>query len=315
MYEDTDTIGNMGRKLGAVIYSPHKIFLSLCFVVILFLVGYAVYNMKYIKGRRSLSIYYENDCYLYSTLKYEGDEIEVIIDTGAQKSILNKDIISIVPYKIYKWISVDLTNILGNTITAQMAKVKRIQFGDCELRNFTFIVSSDVFNFFPELHNVQGIIGVDILKYYDMHFNTNDYILRLEKPKLVEEDPGIWASKELIKEGRYWGFNINIGDQQVIAVIDTGEPGHLIIPAYFQKGIIWNEPTDEELSTFYLWDNKNADGMSRIILKKVRIFDKEFLNFPAVMNPNLNDILIGLDLLSEFDIIISYKRKKIYFKR
>ena len=262
--------------------------------------------MESIKGDRSLSIYHGEDSHLFSTLKYEGHEIDVIIDTGSQRSILHEDTLDIIPYKIYRGVTIDLTDIRGNTTTAQLAKVRIVEFGKSELRNFDFIVSSD-------LDGLQGVVGIDILKHYDMRFNTNNYILKLEKPNTSGEDQEIWNSRELIEEDKnMWGFHIYIGDKKVFAVIDTGSPDELIIPTTFQKDIDWIDPTDEELSLYYFRDD---DDMFLVALKEVVIFDEKFENFSAIMNPGLDHILIGLDLLSEFDLIISFKRKKIYFKK
>ncbi len=315
MYEDTGTIGNMVWKLGAVIYSPHKIILSLCFIVILFLVGFVVYNMKYIKGRRVFSICYANDYYIYSTLDYKENKVDVIIDTGAQRSILNSSVLNIMPNKINRRIIVNLTNILGRNTKGQMAKVKIIKFGDSELKNFKFVISSDIFNSIPELQNIQGIIGIDILKYFDLHFSANKYVLILEKPVSNEMDPEIWGSTKLMEKNNFWGMYVSIGGKQFFAIIDTGLPSYLVIPASLQRDIAWYEPTNDELSFFDLWDEKSNEGMTRIIVKELKIFDEEILNLPVVMDSGTNQIMVGLDFLSEFDLIISYKRKKIYFKK
>ena len=77
----------------------------------------------------------------------------------------------------------------------------------------------------------------------------------------------------------------------------------LKIPTTFQKDIDWIDPTDEELSLYYFRDD---DDMFLVTLKEVVIFDEKFENFSAIMNPGLDHILIGLDLLSEFDLIISF---------
>jgi len=292
-------------------YGSLQIILLLCFIIILLIVGYIIYNMESVRGERSFSIYHGEDSYLFSTLKYEGHEIDVIIDTGSQRSILLEDTLDIIPYKIYRGITIDLTDIRGNITTAQKAKVRIVEFGKCKLRNFNFIISSDIFNF--DLDGVQGVVGIDILKHYDMRFNTTNYILKLEKPNTSREDQEIWNSRDLIEEDKNrWGFHIYIGDKKVFAVIDTGSPEELTIPTTFQKDIDWIDPTDEELSLYYFRDD---DDMFLVTLKEVVIFDEKFENFSAIMNPGLDHILIGLDLLSEFDLIISFKRKKIYFKK
>ena len=83
--------------------------------------------MESIKGDRSLSIYHGEDSYLFSTLKYEGHEIDVIIDTGSQRSTLHEDTLDIIPYKIYRGVTINLTDIRGDTTTAQKAKVRIVE--------------------------------------------------------------------------------------------------------------------------------------------------------------------------------------------
>ena len=269
--------------------------------------------MESIKGGKPLLLNYAEANYISSTLDYEEHEINVIIDTGAQRSILFKDILDIVPHKINKRITIKITDFFGDATKAQIAKIKRIFFGDYELKNFSFVFLD---NFYGSLgsDNLQGIVGIDILEYFDLHFTANEYVLKLVEPKRKKEDSKIWMSKELINVDGFWGFYSNIGEDQIFTVIDTGLPGYLSIPTSFQKDITWVEPTEEELSFFHLWAD-NDDYITPIIIKEIKIFDEEIVDLPAIMNPGIDDILIGLDLLSKFDLIISFKRKKIYFKK
>lgn len=298
--------------MGIVIYGPLKIVLLI--IIILLVIGVVRYNMKYIKGKRSFSINYKGDYYLYSSLRYKEDEIDVIIDTGAQKTILNKQVLATVPHRLYKRMNVTI-NQPYSIAKGQMVKIKKIGFGDCELNNFSFVITSDIFNSLPELQEMEGAIGIDILRYFDLYFNANEYVLRLEKPVRNEEDPEIWGSTKLIVKNNFWGMYVNIDGKEFLAIIDTGVPSFLVIPASLKKDIRWDEPTEKELSFFDFWDDGNDKGLVRIIVKELNIFDEEILNLPAVLDPGTNHILIGLDFLSEFDLIISFKRERIYFKR
>lgn len=300
------------RNLGIIIYDPQNIVILLC-LVILFIIGHAVYYMKSVRGGKPLLLNYSESEYVSSALVCADHEITVIIDTGAEKSLLDKEVLGFIPQRLNKRISIKLTDFFGNETTAKMVKVKKIRFGNCEFKNFFFIIS-DNFHRALGADQVQGIIGIDILKYFDLHFFADKYVLSLEKPGFLGKDLKEWKSTALIKRGNYWGMYIDIDNKQFFAIIDTGLPSYLVIPASLQKDISWNEPADEELSFFNLWDDENYDGMSRIILKELKIFDKEILNLPVVMDTGTDQIMVGLDLLSRFDLVISFRRKKIYYK-
>jgi len=107
----------------------------------------------------------------------EGEEIEVLVDTGATISVLTKEVVDTIIKKNPKIPQLPVTGVkISNAVGKQICKTSKQVFCQCQLGEATIVT-----NFIQvEGLNERGIIGSDILNKYNIQIDFENYTIRMK---------------------------------------------------------------------------------------------------------------------------------------
>jgi hypothetical protein len=126
--------------------------------------------------------------HLMVKMKINGKPANLIIDTGASKTVLDKTRISKyvkeTDFKLHDKLSSGLGT---NTMQSQSTLLKRIKIGDAEITDYTIVLLdlSHVNSSYEQLglKPVEGVLGSDILLQFNAVIDYEKKIMKLKFPK------------------------------------------------------------------------------------------------------------------------------------
>jgi predicted aspartyl protease len=126
--------------------------------------------------------------HLMITIKINGKNARLIIDTGASKTVLDRTRVSKyvkeTDFKNHDKLSSGLGT---NTMESQTTSIKKIKIGDVEIHNYTTVLLdlSHVNSSYEQigLSPVEGVLGSDILLRYKAVIDYEKKVLRLKFSK------------------------------------------------------------------------------------------------------------------------------------
>jgi len=154
----------------------------------------------------------------------EGEEVEILVDTGATISVLTKEIVDTIIKKNPRLPQLPVTGVkISNAVGKQICKTSKQIFCQCQLGE-----ASIVANFIQvEGLNERGIIGSDILNKYNMQIDYDDHTIRMKISGKIyfipfsKRIPKITAPQDSIKNITITDYNekrksdqVTISDQE-----------------------------------------------------------------------------------------------------
>lgn len=123
----------------------------------------------------------------------EGEEVKLLVDTGAIISVLTKEIVDIITKKNSNIPQLPITIVrISNAVGKQIRKISKQIFCQCQFEGTTIHA-----NFIQvEGLNERGIIGADILNQHDAQINFSNHTILM---KINEKSHSIPFSKKLPK--------------------------------------------------------------------------------------------------------------------
>ncbi|XP_060859475.1 uncharacterized protein LOC132936742 [Metopolophium dirhodum] len=122
----------------------------------------------------------------YIQCTIEGEEVTLLIDTGATISVLTKEVVDIITNKNPKIPQLPVTGIqISNAVGKKICKVSKQIFCECKIGN-EYIQT----NFIQvENLNEKGIIGADILKKYDAQIKFKEQVIQFKIDQTIHKIP------------------------------------------------------------------------------------------------------------------------------
>ena len=164
----------------------------------------------------------------------DGHPVEVILDTGAQTSLLFADAV--------RRLGLNLSDAGGNAqmfgagggFTARRVRVRDLALGDSHLKNLTFWAGGRM----DAEPKVAMLLGQDVLASWDVEYDLQHGAVRLFHPMGCRGDEVVyWAdayAKARMQHAMYSGATIDIdvalNHATVAATLDTGAPQTVITP-------------------------------------------------------------------------------------
>ena len=129
----------------------------------------------------------ENDgCHILVVVKINGKKANLLIDTGASRTVFdNTKIKKFIPkdHKVFKDNEKLSTGIGTNKLESQVTVLKKLELGDIIVKNYNAIVldMKHVIQSYSSLKLpvIDGILGGDLLAHYKAVINYKDKILKL----------------------------------------------------------------------------------------------------------------------------------------
>lgn len=146
----------------------------------------------------------------YIKCNIEGEEILLLVDTGATISVLTKEVIDRAIHKNNKIPQLPISGVkISNAVGKQICKVTKQVFCECQIGD-AFIFA----NFIQvDGLNEKGILGADILNKYDAQINFDSHIIQMKIEGEIHSIPfADKAPKKMMEEEMIQ--NINITEQE-----------------------------------------------------------------------------------------------------
>jgi len=241
--------------------------------------------------------------YVPIKLQQSGKVYRFILDTGAFSSVGEN-------------IAEDLQLNRGTSLDAG-SEIKRayllkeeisICLGDMELENFR-IISMDYSYFYQTDPEMDGFLGSDFLKYFYVIIDYRKKELTLSRYPI---SPATSSQEYRVKlqtnnaaslpklEGRVnhrWSWN---------SLIDTGAPFTLVFPLSLIDEQDWrNSPLIESIGVMASWPTSPIQKNYLTRIESFQIGKLELHDIPVIF-ANTEDIILGQELLSQFQIYLNY---------
>jgi hypothetical protein len=241
--------------------------------------------------------------YVPVKLQQAGKIYRFILDTGAFSSISENVAEQL---RLHRGVSLDA----GSEIKrAHLLKEEiSIQLGDMELENFR-IISMDYSYFYQTDPELDGFLGSDFLKYFFVVIDYRKREITLSRypitsatssqeyrVKLQTNNAASLPKLECQVNDR-WSWN---------GLIDTGAPFTIVFPLSLTNKQDWRDsPLIESKGVMASWPTSpiQKNYLSRI--KNLQIGELELHDIPVIF-ANTEDIILGQELLSQFQIYLNY---------
>jgi len=218
------------------------------------------------------------------------------------------------------------TFINGEWVRAPVYRVRRVQFGDVEVRARSSLITNTDFTRGIINEGYSGLLGNGIFDgfWVEMSFSRGEIVLHREKP---EHFAG--ASHAPLKMGN--GLHsllylpIGIDDREFLMLLDTGLPGAL----FFQNCIV-NYRTPEDLRQIF--SNSEAGDHYLVRTNSISIMDRAYYDKLIITNSyvaarvypgNVRFIdmgIMGINFMKHYDFLLDYRELRrgrttgMYFK-
>jgi len=144
----------------------------------------------------------------YIKCTIEGEEVTLLVDTGATISVLTKEVVDIITQKNQKIPQLPVTGVqISNAVGKKICKVSKQIFCECKI--------GDVYiqtNFIQiENLNEKGIIGADILKKYSAQIRFNEQTVQFRVDQITHTIPFARQKPRLIDSKEHL-LNVEVND-------------------------------------------------------------------------------------------------------
>jgi PDZ domain len=208
------------------------------------------------------------------------------------------------------------------TLTFTQAKAAVVQVGDVDLLNQYLIVAptADV------LSGIDGILGYDFIKMFDLEINYQNKTLKISKAKSLAANAQTPSSDTLpisIADDKIPMIKIEIDGNEGIFEIDTGSRSSVILfPSFIQR----NRLNEKYTKRFSKVDEGSIGGPLRSEVARSNILKIGKYSVPSILL-NLSqqksgatqrlpvDGLIGFGVLKRFNIQLSYENRYIKLEK
>jgi hypothetical protein len=242
---------------------------------------------------------------IYVPVKLQGSEkiYHFILDTGAFSSI-GENITA--ELQLNQGVSLDA----GSEIKrAYLVKEKiSIKLGDIELENFR-IISMDYSYFYQTDPGLDGFLGSDFLKYF---YVAIDY---RKKELILSHHPLSLPGNSQVYRGRLRTNNVaslpklecRVNERWTwTGLIDTGAPFTIVFPLSQINKQDWrNSPMIESIGVMASWPTSPIQKNYLTRVESFQIGELELNDIPVIF-ANTEDIILGQELLSQFQVYLNY---------
>lgn len=241
--------------------------------------------------------------YVPVTLQQSRKIYQFILDTGAFSSIsqeLTEEL----------RLNTDQALSAGTEIKqAHLVKEKvSIRLGDMEVENFR-LVSMDLSYFYQTDPDLDGFLGSDFLRYFYVHINNPKQELVLSQyPLSYPSDRSHYQIKlQNSDKASRPKTPCQINDRwSSEALIDTGAPFTIVFPlSLLNKQDRRRFPLIESIGVMASWPNSSIQKNYFTRIEHFKMGMLELNNIPVIFS-NTDDIVIGQELLLQFQIFLNY---------
>jgi predicted aspartyl protease len=253
-----------------------------------------------------------------------GSAVGTIIDTPfAEKAGVGRDA---------SGASMDIIGVNGKTLSSSvLGHVRKLLLGDIPAQDWEFPIM-DIGDTLPDKTRSAGILGGDLLSYFDIEIDIPAGIVRLWRPQGCDQiDPSGWKgdfdaipmqreSSTDLTGGKAISIPIWLDGAFLRATVDTGSDGVLLLSreAALKAGV-----TAEELSHDPVSKTFGLTGSVDIRFHAFHDFlvgSEEFHNVTIPVQDRINrdggdDALLGMGFLGKHRIWISYKTGTLFLQK
>ena len=263
--------------------------------------------------------------WLIVPVEARGRSYRFILDTGATTGAITRSLARQLGLQ-----AVAEAKLSGASGQARVPVVttKMLRLGDVRAGNWEKYVLDDEVLADGDDHRFDGIIGSDLLKYYDVLIDAPGRALRLYKRGTTDEDsgpvvgPDDAVSFERVRRGII-RFEVMVNGSAVDAVLDSGSPALLLNPlAAEATGVtVTEEPVSEQSRG--IGSKKVATygaqiASIRIGRTSLEVLDGEVADLPIFGLLGLDDrpaMLLGSPFLLRCPLLISWSARELRFCR
>ncbi len=241
--------------------------------------------------------------YVPVTLQQSRKTYQFILDTGAFSSI-SQELTKELRLNTAQALSV------GTEIRqAHLVKEKvSIRLGDMEVENFR-MVAMDFSYFYQTDPDLDGFLGSDFLRYFYVHINNPKQELVLSQYPLSypSDRPCYQIKLQERDEASRPKTQCQINDRwSSEALIDTGAPFTIVFPLSLLNKQDWRRfPLIESIGVMASWPNSSIQKNYLTRIERLKMGMLELNNIPVIFS-NTDDIVVGQELLSQFQIFLNY---------
>ncbi|XP_022180235.1 uncharacterized protein LOC111040601, partial [Myzus persicae] len=176
----------------------------------------------------------------YIRCTIEGEEVTLLVDTGATISVLTKEVVDIITQKNPKIPQLPVTGIqISNAVGKKICKVSKQIFCECKIGNI--YMQTDFIQ--VENLNEKGIIGADILRKYSAQIKFSEQTVQFKIDKITHTIPFASQKPRLIDSKEHI-LNVEIHenpeDNQITLTNDEKQMFVSLLNKY--EGIFSNQP-------------------------------------------------------------------------
>jgi predicted aspartyl protease len=260
----------------------------------------------------SFDLGFTRDGTLFVPIQIAGQTLNMEVDTGGFESMLTESKVRSLNLPMGTISNYKLT--IGRDSITHYAAVSDVTFGGRHIPSMTLMVLPDG-HLDPQLG---GTIGPDLLRQYGVEFDFAQKKLNLFSSKACEGDPVYWTgqphSSTPISLWHIGPFTteIDLDGQKFTAIVETGVARSTIALEAAEKiGFTSDSPQLQVIPEL-------GEGFFRYPIRSLTFQDGPAVADPPVVlirhdkgkfNEQMN---LGLDVLRQFHIFISYGRQRMY---
>ncbi len=255
----------------------------------------------------------------------DGIKRKFIIDSGSPQTILNSKYTSM-HFDASKKVNIgNSQGVNGEISGVEVNRVDNLDFYGIKLSEQN-ILTMYLGHLEEEINDtIYGLIGYDMIHSYDIVFDYKEKVMTLIEPdyyKNYEKDNFKNCNKIEVKlkmQAHIPMVRCNIGDNVLSLGIDTGAETNLLDAALYSK--LKQNLINPEITSLLGADNTPVEVQSGVI-RTIDINKHLFTNQETVFSnlSHLNegykialDGLVGYEVLSRDIVVLSYKKKKLFF--
>ncbi|MGA7713757.1 MAG: aspartyl protease family protein [Rhizomicrobium sp.] len=244
----------------------------------------------------------------------DGTNFEMLVDTGSYESILTEATVKALGHRIMKSNGGYLVG-FGGRIIDGTAEVKNFRIGNARASNITFMVIPDGY-LDPKLG---GLLGADILYFFDLDFDFANAKLNLISPDHCEGKEVYWTNDAhaqipfKLEDARHIRIKVQIDGKDVRAMVDTGASMSVMSLETAENLFGFDEATAKKDNYLYPFKTLTLQG---VVVNNPRIRlvpdDKSKVMGGFAGMSREPDMILGMSVLRQLHLYIAYHEGKIY---
>lgn len=241
--------------------------------------------------------------YVPVSLQQSRKTYQFILDTGAFSSI-SQELAEELQLNTDRALSAGTEIKQAHLVKEQMS----VQLGDMEVKNFRMI-SMDFSYFYQTDPDLDGFLGSDFLRYFYVHINNpkQELVLSQYPFSYPSDRPHYQIKLEGRDQASRPKTQCQINDRwSYEALIDTGAPFTIVFPLTLLNKQDWRRfPLIESIGVMASWPNSSIQKNYLTRIEHLKLGMLELNNIPVIFS-NTDDIVVGQELLSQFQIYLNY---------